>query len=494
MRTDIPLFELDSYQRAARTVLSHHVITAVHPDRFALPLVRRWAGELRDDLLELFGYRLDVTETVARLHPVIDRFDASRPARTRTDRPFDGRRYAYLCLFLVALGRAGEQMVLSELVDRVVDEATAIDGLSLDPDLAADRHALVDVVGWLVDRGAMTIADGDTEQWARDPGDGEALFDIDRTVVAALTHIGRWPGYLTGAADLLGEFDPAGVPDPESARGRQAAARAVRRALVERPLVAAAEFDRVHRRLLYEGVCAEQVARLTGLTAEARAEGVAMIDTTGRLSDGRFPSTGTVAQVALLLANDIAERVLDPENPLPTVEHDPERGQRRLRDELDAALPRDREPFPEAGPDDGIDTADVEAPTPAALPKVDDGWITETVAAVIATYGRTFAAQWADDPGGLRTAAIDLLERFDLVIRVPGGLLIRPTLARYRGVVVTVRDRAASVLFSTGLPDDPTAETPPADDPPPGDPATATTTATDDAHTHDHTDDAEEIE
>lgn len=321
MRTDIPLFELDSYQRAARTVLSHHLITPVHPDRSALPLVRRWAGELRDDLLELFGYRLDVTETVARLHPVIDRFDTTRPARTRTDRPFDRRRYAYLCLLLVVLGRAGEQMVLSELVDRVVDEVAGIDGLSLDPELATDRHALVDVVGWLVDRGAVTIADGDTEHWARDPGDGETLFDIDRTVVTALAQLGRWPGHLDTAAGLLGEFDPAGIPEADSARGRQAAARIVRRALVERPLVVADQLDEVQRRLLRDGRCAGQVAQLTGLTAEARAEGTAMIDTTGRLSDGRFPSTGTVAQVALLLVNDIAERVLDPDDPLPTVDH-----------------------------------------------------------------------------------------------------------------------------------------------------------------------------
>lgn len=485
MRTDIPLFERDSYQRAARTVLSHHVITAVHPDRFALPLVRRWAGELRDDLLELFGYRLDVTETVARLHPVIDRFDTTRPARTRSDRPFDNRRYAYLSLFLVVLGRAGEQVVLSELVDRVVDEVSAIDGLTLDPEVAADRHALVDVVGWLVDRGGLTIADGDTEQWARDPGDGEALFDIDRAVVTALTYVGRWPGHLTSAADLLGEFDPAGMPSPESARGRQAAARAVRRALLERPLVAATELGEVARRLLQEGRCAEQVAQLTGMTVEARAEGTALIDTTGRLSHGRFPAAGTVGQVALLLANDIAERVLDLDDPPAAAHYDPELDQRRIVHELDGALPEEHDRLPnldevddaESAPEGAAGTAD-EIPPRAELPMVDDAWVADTVDAVVATYGRTFAAQWTDDTVGLRTAAIDQLERFDLVVRVPGGLLVRPTLARYRGVVVTVRDRAASVLFSTGLPEhEPSPDNEPTDNEP-----TETT------------DDAEEIE
>ena len=43
----------------------------------------------------------------------------------------------------------------------------------------------------------------------------------------------------------------------------------------------------------------------------------AMIDPTGRLSDVRFPSTGTIAQVALLLAGEIADRVLDVDAPEP---------------------------------------------------------------------------------------------------------------------------------------------------------------------------------
>lgn len=169
---------------------------------------------------------------------------------------------------------------------------------------------------------------------------------------------------------------------------------------------------------------------------------------------------------------------------------------------LDAALPRERDPFPDTPVTDapfpdtpGAGDPATHVPIPVALPTVDDAWITETVDAVIATYGRTFAAQWADDASGLRTAAIDLLERFDLVVRVPGGLLIRPTLARYRGVVVTVRDRAASVLFSTGLPDDPVPD--PISDPMsgpgpdtaphPAAPHPATTTA-------ETVDDAEEIE
>ncbi|GAA3303626.1 DUF2398 family protein [Streptomyces cinereospinus] len=54
---------------------------------------------------------------------------------------------------------------------------------------------------------------------------------------------------------------------------------------------------------------AEDLERLTGLTVERRAEGVALIDTSGRLSDIRSPGGGTVAQAALLPAARISAAV-----------------------------------------------------------------------------------------------------------------------------------------------------------------------------------------
>lgn len=160
-RQRIDALALDSYQRAARVMLANHLVTRVYPDRIALPLIRRWATELREDLAELFGYRLEVTETTARLYPVHDRLDDARPARSVNDRVFDRRRYAYLSLALAALGRAGDQITLSELAEHVADYASRIEGLDLSTERAADRDAFVDAVGWLGARGALTLADGD---------------------------------------------------------------------------------------------------------------------------------------------------------------------------------------------------------------------------------------------------------------------------------------------------------------------------------------------
>lgn len=141
----IPGFELAGYQRAARTLLFHPLVTEVYPNPGALPLIRRWATELREDLAETFGYRLELSRTTARLLRAVDHLDSSQPARTQSDRPFDRRRYAYLALTLAALGRAGTQVALSELADTAAADATRIAGLGL----STERAAFVDAVAWL---------------------------------------------------------------------------------------------------------------------------------------------------------------------------------------------------------------------------------------------------------------------------------------------------------------------------------------------------------
>ncbi|WP_280254588.1 DUF2398 family protein, partial [Nocardia wallacei] len=216
-RTIDPL-ALDSYQRAARVILANHLVTRTFPDRIALPLLRRWATELREDLAELFGYRLEVTETTARLFPVQDRLDAGRPARTPAERVFDRRRYAYLALALAALGRAGAQITLSELADQVASYATRVEGLELTTDRAADRDAFVDAIAWLAARGALTLADGDAGGWAADPEAGEALYDIDRSVVFAIFRPPRVLQHLHSVHGLLtDESDAApGRPAPQT--------------------------------------------------------------------------------------------------------------------------------------------------------------------------------------------------------------------------------------------------------------------------------------
>ncbi|WP_069162651.1 TIGR02678 family protein [Nocardia altamirensis] len=447
---------LDNYQRAARVILANHLVTRTYPDRIALPLIRRWATELREDLAELFGYRLEVTETTARVFPIIDRLDAGKPARTPADRLFDRRRYAYLALSLAALGRAGDQTTLSELADQVAAYAGRVEGLELSTDRAADRDAFVDAVGWLTHRGALTLADGDAGGWASDPEAGEALYDIDRPVVFALFRPPRALQHLHSVRGLLAEEGSAATTPTSTAADL---ARRVRRNLVERPVVYLEDLAPSERPLLGQDRIIADVELFTGLRAERRAEGVALIDTSGRLSDIRFPSTGTLAQVGLLLAGEIADRVLDLDNPLAQRPSVADSGE-ALAAHLDSAIPESTVFAPLAdlrllddaltSDDSPVDAdADEEEPLEVTYPLIETTWVRETVQALADRYGATFAAQWQADVPGLTTEVVALLERLRLVHTVEDGLLVLPALARYRGAVVTVRAKRTEELFVT---------------------------------------------
>ncbi|MGW4327011.1 TIGR02678 family protein [Nocardia sp. NPDC004573] len=454
----IDALALDNYQRAARVVLANHLVTRSYPDRIALPLIRRWATELREDLAELFGYRLEVTETTARVFPVLDHLDSGRPARTAAERVFDRRRYAYLALALAALGRAGDQITLSELAEQVAAYASRVDGLELATDRAADRDAFVDAVGWLTLRGALTLADGDAGGWASDPEAGEALYDIDRPVVFALFRPPRALQHLHSVRGLLTE-DATVAGLSAHTTGTAGIARRVRRALVEQPVVYAEDLAPEERPVLAQERVVAEVELFTGLRAERRAEGVALIDTSGRLSDVRFPGTGTLAQVALLLAGEIADRVVDIDHPLPRRTGAADHGE-ALAAQLDEAIPESTvfTPLAESGAPDAL-ACDVDPPEdpraqedlPASpgYPLIDRTWLRETVQALADRYGTTFAAQWQADVARLTTEVVALLERLSLVRVVDDGLLVLPALARYRGAVVTVRSKRAAELFVT---------------------------------------------
>ena len=89
-----------------------------------------------------------------------------------------------------------------------------------------------------------------------------------------------------------------------------------------------------------------------------------------------------------------------------------------------------------------------EPPTPATYPLLEDGWLRSTITELLESYGSTFGAVWVADPDRLLSAAIQILVDLSMLVRVEGGVLALPLLARYRNAVVQVRERAApSGLF-----------------------------------------------
>lgn len=440
---DISELELGDYQRAVRLVLRHPLITAGWPDAKALPRVRRFATTLRQDLAEAFGYRLELHGRTARLVRTRDLLDPTGPARSGTGRPFDRQRYAYLALCLAVLGRAGLQITLSELAESVATDANRITGLGLDPDRGADRRAFVDAVGWLEERGVLRTADGSSAAWASDPGTGEALYDIARDVAFALFRPTRVLQHIDSVAALLDRSMSAAASGSGNA-ARRAAAQAARRAVVEQPVVYYADVDATTANHLRGAALAVDLHRLTGLRVERRAEGVLLVDTTN-FSGERFPGTGSVAQVAVLLAVEMADRVIDPDGRRVKRLPPPPVGERQqwLATQIDAGLPTatlvrlddvDIPPVQPPPDDDGEDD-------PARLPFVTDSFLRAAVSQVLQRYGSAFGAGWHAAPDRLRTEAVALLERFGAVIAVPGGVLVRPLVGRYRNTVAAVKQR-----------------------------------------------------
>lgn len=456
----IGALDLAEYQQAARVVLRHPLITGSYPDKTSLPLVRKWASQLRKDFAEVLGYTLVTAGDTIRLRRVQDGLDTTRPALTRARRPFDRRRYAYLVLTLSSLGRSGTQIALSELADAVAAEAGRIDGLGMDTERKADRDAFVDAVAWLEARGVLHMADGSATDWVHDPGRAEALYDIDREVAGAVYAPSRVLQHLNSVTELLGDGSGATAQGINAERRRSG--RRARRLVLEQPVVYYADVDESLRGQLRSPALAEDLERLTGLPLERRAEGVALVNTGQRLTDVTFPGTGTVAQAALLLCARIAAYLQRNRN---RVERLPAAtAAERLCDaarRVDSALPyrgqvaallADAWPTGAGGqPDassgiqemadhDGEDVAGADA----CYPFLSESWLRTELRKLVDEFGAGMAEKHVADPDGLLAKALGLLASGGLVARTQGGVLVLPLLARYRGVTAQIKEPAKS--------------------------------------------------
>src|SRR6516162_8977148 len=307
----VPLSDLGSYQHAVRLVLTHDVITAARPRPGTLEQVLSWADQMTADLRELLGYTLIATTRQVRLIRRLDALDATQSAifASRYGRPFDRRRLAYLCLVLASFQRSRVEISLADLVRAFTPAANAIDGLGFDPTVTAHKAAVVDVLDWLADRGALRLSDGSLESWAADAERGDALYDIDHDICAALFRPARPVQHLTSAAGLL---DSTFVSAKRSAQ-REAAAQHAARALLEYPVVYYAQVEPEIAEALRQPGVAESLTRLTGLATERRAEGIMLADAGGRFTDRPFPGRGgAVNRAAGLLLAKIADLIDDP--------------------------------------------------------------------------------------------------------------------------------------------------------------------------------------
>jgi uncharacterized protein (TIGR02678 family) len=432
--------DLGAYQQAVRRVLTCDLITATRPRPGVLEQVLRWADEMSRDFRELLGYTLIADTRQVRLVRRLDRLDPTQGLMfaRKGGRPFDQRRMAYLCLVLASFQRSRVEISLADLVRVFTPAANAIAGLGFDPTVSAHKAAVVDVLGWLVDRGALRLSDGSIEAWARDGDHGDALYDIDHDICAVLFKPARPVQHLTSAAGLLD--DPLSRVD--GAVHPQAVAQRARRLLTERPVVYYADVEPAVADQLRRPGLAEDLARFTGLVVERRAEGVMLADTGGAFTDRPFPGRGgAVNRTAGLLLAKIADLLEDPAHEPALVETPNE------ADDHAALVARVDAGLPEAGVVRELawtppEPADTGGPAVTA-PLVERGRLETMIDELFAEFGAaSFTSAWQHDPHGLLEAAVTFLSELSLLRPVPGGVLVLPAAVRYRNITLALADGA----------------------------------------------------
>ncbi|NXY93119.1 TIGR02678 family protein [Streptomyces sp. BR123] len=297
-------------RKAARTLLRQPLLVAQGPFADEFRLVRRHASELREWFDRNTGWSLQVDSGTARLGKIPARLaDATHPAReaTRSAAPFTRRRYVLLCLALAALERGEAQIALGRLADQVVLEAAdprlAAAGIQFTLDRRDERLDLAAVVRLLLSLGVLRRVAGDEDAYVS--GAGDALYDVERRVLAGLLATRSGPSTVRAAGweERLAELTAETALDSDELRFR-AMRRSLTRRLLDDPVLYYDELDDAELAYLtrQRGFLTARITELTGLVAEVRAEGIAMVDPDDDLTDVRMPESGTRGHVTLLLA------------------------------------------------------------------------------------------------------------------------------------------------------------------------------------------------
>jgi uncharacterized protein (TIGR02678 family) len=293
------------FRKAARALLRRPLLRASgQPEEYRL--VRVHEADLRRWFDLNTGWRLTVDSEVARLVKIAATTgDPTHPARdARSKQPFTRRRYVLTCLALAALERADTQITLGRLAEQVVLGA-ADPELGIDFRLTArdERADLVAVVRLLLDLGVLSKVAGEEDAFVRDSGD--VLYDVERRVLATMLATRRGPSTLD-SPDLAALTEDV-VADSDDLRNRAIRHRLTRH-LLDEPVLYYDELDEDELAYLtrQRAAITQRISELTGLVAEVRAEGIAMIDPADDLTDVRMPESGTEGHVTLLVAEYLA--------------------------------------------------------------------------------------------------------------------------------------------------------------------------------------------
>ena len=307
----------DEFSRGVRALLMCPLMAPSHED---FPAVRRQAERLRDWFAREAGWPLHVEREGARLF--------KRPANLADDTrglpTYDKRRYVLLCLACAVLERADPQITLQLLGERVVQWAAETTLTSRGFDFAlrssADRRDLVAVCRTLLEHGVLQRVAGDEESFIHDhrAAQHDALYDVQRRMLAGMLAAVRGPSTWR-LEDIPIDFEHRlrslaveHAVDGEQGR-RDALRHHLARRLLDDPVIYTASLDADTQAYFVNqrGAMAGRLCDATGMVAEQRAEGLALTDESGQLSDISMPAEGTEAHATLLVAEHLAQRLRD---------------------------------------------------------------------------------------------------------------------------------------------------------------------------------------
>jgi uncharacterized protein (TIGR02678 family) len=198
---------------------------------------------------------------------------------------------------------------MAATTDPVLIEA----GIRLALDNREERRDLVAVVRHLLALGVLTRVAGDEEAFINAAGD--ALYDVNRRILSALPVTAKGPSMVALFGDpgdtdgRIAALTETFIPDTPEGRNRALRQRLTAR-LLDDPVVYWEELVETERAYLtsQRAAIAGRIREATGLHDEVRAEGIAMVDAVGDLTDCRIPSEGTEGHIALLTVTWLAGR------------------------------------------------------------------------------------------------------------------------------------------------------------------------------------------
>jgi uncharacterized protein (TIGR02678 family) len=295
--------------RVIRVLLREPLLT---PGHAVFAIARRHADWVREWFARECGWPLTATAAVVRLRKQGLEGDGSRGARIGGGE-LSKRRYVLVCLALAALERAEAQITLGRLAERLLalasDPALAAVGFSLGSQ--DERRDLAAVAKLLLGMGVVKRVAGDELSYVH--GSGDALYDVDRHVLSSALAVTTGPS-LVRAERLTERIEAVAAepaPDSDDARNRAIRHRLSRR-LLDDPVLYYDELNAAETEYLTKQR-PHLLRRLTedsGLVAEVRAEGIALIDPTGEATDFGMPEEGTEGHITLLVAEHLAGRLL----------------------------------------------------------------------------------------------------------------------------------------------------------------------------------------